>query len=114
MATPLQSSGQISLNDIRQYIGQSGEISLSNIIPPYSINQVFNSSLNSVFPLTSVYFGRCFLLSLFNHLGMENDNHRLSTSKLIVIKYYYSRTNWVLSRRREIIRIIRIIKLLYE
>ena len=31
MATPLQSSGQISLNDIRQYIGQSGEISLSNI-----------------------------------------------------------------------------------
>ena len=53
MATPLQSSGQISLNDIRQYIGQSGEISLSNIIPPYSINQVFNSSLNSVFPLTN-------------------------------------------------------------
>jgi hypothetical protein len=53
MSTPLQSSGQISLNDIRQYIGKSGEISLSNITNPYSINQVFNSSLNSVFPLTN-------------------------------------------------------------
>ena len=55
MATPLQSSGQISLSDIRHYLGQPGQISLSNIFTQgsYSANQIFNSALNSTFPLTN-------------------------------------------------------------
>ena len=53
MATPLQSSGQISLSDIRKYIGGKGEISLSNITNPYSVNQIFNSPIRSVIPSTN-------------------------------------------------------------
>ena len=54
MATPLQSSGQISLNDIRQYIGQSGQISLSGTSGiPYSVNQIFNSQTGTVVPFTN-------------------------------------------------------------
>ena len=54
MATPLQSSGHISLSDIRNYIGQSGQISLSGTTGiPYSVNQIFNSQVGSVVPLTN-------------------------------------------------------------
>jgi hypothetical protein len=53
MATPLQSSGQISLSDIRNYLGQPGQISLSGTTFPYSVNQVFNSSTGTVVPFTN-------------------------------------------------------------
>jgi len=53
MATPLQSSGQISLNDIRKYIGEKGVMSLSGTTFPYSVNQVFNSPIGSVVPFTN-------------------------------------------------------------
>ncbi len=53
MATPLQSSGQISLNDIRKYIGEKGAMSLSGTTIPYSVNQVFNSPIGSVVPFTN-------------------------------------------------------------
>ena len=54
MATPLQSSGQISLSDIRNYLGQPGQISLSGTSGiPYSVNQIFNSQTGTVVPFTN-------------------------------------------------------------
>ena len=51
MAIRLQSSGTISLGDIRTYIGQSRNMRLSDITShPYSVNQIFNSLTDSVVP----------------------------------------------------------------
>ncbi len=53
MATNLQSSGQISLGDIKEYVGGAGQMSLSGITSPYSVNQIFHSSANTITPITN-------------------------------------------------------------
>jgi len=54
MSTPLQTSGSISLGNIRDYIGEGGRMNLSGITTPYSANQIFNSAVNTTTPSSNL------------------------------------------------------------
>jgi hypothetical protein len=54
MSTSLQTSGSISLDNIRDYIGQGGTMNLSGITTPYSANQIFNSAVNTTTPSSNL------------------------------------------------------------